>query len=567
MTLRILLAALTVLVPPTTLAAAPVDTYRLSPVVESGKVTALSVTLTLPADADGETRLALPNAWGGGEKLWRLVKDFTVEGGTVSAPSDDIRVIASKSRAPLTIRYRVVGAYEGEPPVDSPGYAQPIGGPDGFYVVGHTIFATPEGRDDDAVRFVWDPGGSALRFASDLEHLRETPGTVADLADSVAIAYPDLRVLERPAAGAPLRVAVRGAFPFSDEAFADTAAEAIGAARTFWGDGREPFLITLASLNGPPGWRSRRGSGLGDAFALIATREGSLDEYRLFLAHEYFHSWNSKRIGGLKTGPDEPLGYWFSEGFTDYYARRLMLRAGHVDLEAFAEAWNTVLEAYALSPARAAPNAEIAARFWRDGAMQKLPYHRGALIALLMENRLKASGGLDPVMLAMRDHADGKDDRSEWGETAAALFPRVVLQKIGIDVTADLARHAERGEPITLPADAFGGCLTVETIARPIYRLGFDGAATGKSKIITGVDPEGPAYAAALRDGMTYLGRTTGKPGDGSVETGFMIEDAASKREIRYLPAGKTKVEIQRIVVPASLEPEARAACVKAVAG
>jgi predicted metalloprotease with PDZ domain len=570
---KALLGGLTVaaIAAPALAATPPVDTYRFAPVVESGKVTALSVTITLPADADGETRLRLPQDWGGGERLWRFIKDPVVTGGTLSTPDEKTWTITSKPRAPLTVRYRVISAYDGEPPVDSVTYAQPIIGPDGFYVVSHTIFAEPEGRDHDQARFVWDPAGSGLRIASDLERLETAPGRLSDIGPSVILAGKDLRIVQRDIGGAPLRLAARGAFSFTDDGFADMAARTINALRVFWGDtkgarGGEPFLITLAPLDAQSGWRSFRGSGLGDAFAVISTRSQPLDDYRVFLAHEYFHTWNPNQTGGLADGPTEPMGYWFSEGFTDYYARRLALRSGLIDLTAFVAAWNEALEAYAISPARTMPNAEIAARFWGDGSVHKLPYQRGAQIALLMESRLSAKGGLDPVMRAMRDYA-GRHDPAGWGRSAANLFPRIVQEKTGIDVTAELDRYATRGEAIVLPADAFGGCLSVETITRPIFDAGFDLAATRKTRIVSGVVPGGPAYAAGLRDGMAYLGRDGGRDGDGSVEAGYAVNDGATKRVIRYMPRGDGTVSVQRVTMPKDLTPEARAACMKAVAG
>ena len=566
MIIKTLAAGLAAFLAAPALAATPVDAYRLSPVAENGKVTALSITLTLPADADGETQLKLPGDWGGGEKLWRFVKDLSIEGGAVSAPDETTRIIKSKPRAPLTVRYRVVSAYDGEPPVDSVTYGQPIVGPDGFYVIGHTVFIRPEGRDDDRARFSWDPAGSDLVFASDLEPLSKAPGKLDDLLDSVAIAYKDLTILTREAAGAPLRLAARGQFAFTPAAFADMAAHTIADSRSFWGDGKTPFLITLTDQDAPKGWTSYRGTGLGDAFAVISTRNVPLDEYKLFLAHEYFHTWNSNRVGGLKDGPQEPAGYWFSEGFTDYYARRLSLRSGFVSLETFVKAWNDALKTYGLSPARAAPNNDIVARFWGDKDIHKLPYHRGAQIAVLMQARLKAKGGLDPVMLAMRDYAKSRD-RAEWDFAAANLFPRIVKTRMGIDVTPELDRYVARGEPIVLPPDAFGGCLTVETVTRPAYDPGFDEAATRKTRIVTGVVPDGAAWAAGLRDGQKYLGRAAGQEGDGSLEIGQAVEDGSGKRVIRYLPAGKTTVSFQRIAMPAELTDQARAACVKAVAG
>lgn len=566
MTRRSLAAAFVACIASPALAATPpVDAYTVSPVAENGKIAALSVTITLPADADGETRLRLPDAWGGGERLWRFIKDPVVSGGALSKPDEKTWVIRSKPRAPLTVRYRVVSAYDGEPPVDSVNYGQPIIGPGGVYVVGHTIFVTPEDRKDLA-RFAWDPAGSGLRLASDLSQMERTPRPLDELSASVLMAYPDMRVIQRDVDGAPVRVAVRGQFTFSDEAFADMVARTIGAVRAFWGDGREPFLITLVGQAGPQGWTSYRGTGLDDAFAVISTQNTQLGDYQLFLAHEYFHTWNSQRLGGLKEGPDEPLGYWFSEGFTDHYARKLALRYGLVDLEAFAAAWNVALEAYATSPAITASNAEIASNFWSDQAVHKLPYQRGALLAVLMERKLQAQGGLDRVVLAMRDRARGQDPRS-WDSSAAGLFPRVARDVTGVDVTPEIARFATRGERILLPADAFGGCLTVETLTRPTYQLGFDLAATGKARMVTGVDPAGPAYAAGLREGMKYLGRQGGKPGDGSVEIGFAVEENGKPRVIRFLPKGPGEVTVQKVVVPSNLTPEARAACARAVAG
>lgn len=558
-------AAIALLAAPARAATTSMDAYRLAPVIENGKVTALSVTLTLPADADGETRLRLPGDWGGGEKLWRFIKDPVVTGGTLAVADEQAWTIRSKPRAPLTVRYRVVSAYAGEPPVDSPTFAQPIVGPDGFYIVGHTVFVRPEGRDDDKARFTWDPAGSGLIFASDLEALDRKAGTMDAIGDSVAIAYKDLTILERDAGGAPLRLAVRGKFAFTDAAFADMAARTITASRAFWGDGKEPFLITLVDQNAPPGWTSYRGTGLGDAFAVISTRNAPLDGYKLFLAHEYFHTWNSNRTGGLKDGPEEPLGYWLSEGFTDYYARKLSLRSGFVDLESFVAAWNTSLEAYGTSPAKAMPNAALIERFWSDKAVQKLPYQRGALVALMLETRLRAQGGLDPMMLAMRDHAKGRDP-AEWGHTAANLLPRIVKARTGIDLTPEIDRWITRGEPVLLPPDAFGGCLAVEAVSKPAFDIGFDADASAKSGVISGVKPDGPAYAAGLRDGMKRLERLAGKAGDSGVEAAYVVEDAGARRTIRFKPEGKAMLSFQQVVLPKDLTPQARAACIKAVA-
>lgn len=542
------------------------DVYRVSPVVENGKVQALTVEVRLRADADGETRMQLPAEWGGGERLWRFLNDPVVTGGQLSQPDEKTWAITSRPRAALTLRYRVVSAYDGPPPPDSPNFGQPIIGPEGFYVIGHTIFATPEGRETDLARFEWDPASSALQLSTDLTPLQRAPASISQLGPSVLMAYPDTVEARRDVGGAPLTVAMRGTFSFSAEAFADMAARSIGAVRAFWGDGRAPFLITLAGQPAPQGWTSYRGSGLDDAFAVISTQNTKLEDYRLFLTHEYLHTWIAERLGGAIDGPGEPAGYWFSEGFTDYYARRLALRAGLVDLETFAAAWNEALDAYATSPAIGANNAQIVAGFWSDRAVQKLPYQRGAQLAVLLENRLKSKGGLDRVMLALRDQAAKRRDTSRRVPASQAFTP-VARSVTGVDLTPEIDRFVSRGERILLPSDAFGGCLTVETLTRPAYWLGLDLAETGKARTLVGVDPSGPAYAAGLREGMKYLGRHGGKPGDSTVEVGLAIEENGKPRVVRFLPKGPGEVTVQRIKVPTALTPDARAACVKAVAG
>ena len=61
-----------------------------------------------------------------------------------------------------------------------------------------------------------------------------------------------------------------------------------------------------------------------------------------------------------------PAHYWFSEGFTDYYARALMVRAGVISTTEFVAQWNEMLAAYAGSPARTMSGKQAAAAFWED---------------------------------------------------------------------------------------------------------------------------------------------------------------------------------------------------------
>ncbi|MEO7827006.1 MAG: hypothetical protein ABIR60_07685, partial [Allosphingosinicella sp.] len=90
---------------------------------------------------------------------------------------------------------------------------------------------------------------------------------------------------------------------------------------------------------------------------------------------------------------------------------------------------------------------------------------------------------------------------------------------------------------------------------------GYDADATRRGNgVITGVDREGPAYAAGLRDGMQLVRREAGKIGDSSVELAYRITDGGAERVIGYRPEGKAEFEVQRVELTVS-GPEAEAAC------
>jgi len=552
-------------------APSPAVAYRLAPVMEPGALAALKVEMRFAADADGETRLELPKEWGGGEKLWRFVHDLQVSGAaSVFEAAPETRVIKAPAGVDLTVSYTVSNPQAADPGVDGSNFSEPIIRPDWLYVIGDTIFAQVEGREQAAASFAWAGTPAGWTYVSDLEQLKDGRGKVNDVVHSLILAAPDLKVETRRTGGAPVRVAVRGAYGFDQKTFSDLVVRIVAAERDFWKGGKTPFLVTLAPLANKAGATSLRGTNLEDGFAVIATPNTPLEMYRVLLTHEYFHTWNPVQVGGLVDGPQEPKDYWASEGFTDFYARRLALRYGLIDLQGFADAWNEALARYWSSGVNTTPNARMVETFWADEALHKLPYDRGSLLAVLFDKRIRdASGGkrsMDDVMFAMRDLA-GSTPKTQYG-AVAGLFPIAAKQAAGLDFSPEMSRYVERGEPVLLPADAFGGCITVKTLDLPAFDRGFDGAKSAETGIISGVDPAGPAFAAGMRDGFKRVGREGGKDGDSRVEIGYRVIDASGQeRLIRYRPEGKTRTTLQELEVASGLSAEAQAGCARAVAG
>jgi len=535
--------------------------YTLTPVLRDGALEAIQVDLRFRAGAGTETQLRLPNAWAGETDLWRVVQDLrVVSGGEISSEDDPwLRTVRHRPNARIHVRYRLVQDFEGEPmPTERGNPYRPIVQPTYFQFIGSTALVEPALDDASTpVRIRARNMPRGWSFASDLQH------DIANLdrvGQSVTVGG-DFRVLH--GADRNIRVAIRGEWTFADADFVADVDDIVAGQRRFWGDPSTQYLVTVVQLTPPnPGFVSIGGTGLEDAFAFFATASGDPEGILRTLAHEAMHTWIPGRVGGLTT-EDEALGYWFSEGFTEFYTARLLVREGAWGPEQFAANLNEVLAAYAQSPVATEPNSRILADFWNDNAVKDLPYQRGRLLALVWDARLRASGrDMDDVMLALRDRA-----RTEKAPRGPALFAEVAAAQ-GLDVGADLDAHVERGALVLLPADAFAPCGVVVTQTLPRFHRGFDIQATqANNNVIAGVNPQGPAYAAGMRDGMVLIRRDAGEIGDATQEIAYVVRDGETERTFRYMPTGEGAFQIQRLDLASPLEGAARERCIAVLGG
>ncbi len=550
----------------TTAYAAPPVTpieYSLKPVFDGDALSALDVTITFKASSEGKTELDLPDHWGGGKKLYSYLSDVTVDGAdSVTTPAPQTRIIISKPSARLTVHYQLKATLKAgeEAPIQT-NMTYPLIGPSRFYILGPTIFASIDGREDSPVRFKWQDV-KGWTFASDLEHLPQN-ATLEDIRQSVLFGGKDVHVTQIHTPHTDLRIASAGKFDFDQAGFDDRVTRVIAAEQAFWNDGQDHFLVTLAPVTRLFGAQSVRGTGLGDAFAMITTPDIPEEKLTTTLAHEYFHSWNIQKLGGPEVG--EASGYWFSEGFTDYYARKLALRAGIIDLKDFVGVWNEALNNNAISPAKTVPNSTIAADFWNNPDVSQRAYDRGATFAAYLNAKWRDKGvTIDQFMLALRDAVKA---HPEMAKQPIMTRLQTVADNLGVPLADDLALYITKGEPLDLPEKAFGGCLRVVTEQAPSYERGYDAEKSADAGFFVGVDPESNAYKAGLRDGMKRLARLGGNPSDSSVPVSFRVRDPeGTERVITWLPQGKTSYSRQRLVIPEGLDTTALEACQSAVA-
>lgn len=516
------------------------------------------VEIEVQGDADGLTEFAVSPEWGG---VTAGGVDLT-DGRARSADGEELEaerlephgwLVRHEPSARIVFAYRLPANDHRAAP--SPGrHRRPLVEPGLFHTVGHLALALPLGRGDVkpvAVRLRWI-GLDALGWEA-MSSLGAGPGpheleaTPDELRQSLFVAG-DLRVHRVDLRGRPLYVSLHGAWRFEDRDFVDAAAEIVELERAFFDDfDRPPYWISVIPVGPPdPGGLSLGGTGLWNSFSLALGRDAELDPDRpgglelvRLLAHETFHEWNGL---GIRRRQPEELVYWFSEGFTDFYARRLLLRAGRIDERRYAELVNESIAEYWKSPARDAPNERIREDFWRDRDVGLLPYRRGDLVAMLVDAAVRrASGGARSLDDVLRELLRASREDGLRFDTAALLD--VFAAHAGPALAEHVRAVIEDGALPELPLELFEPCLAGEVGETWTWDPGFDLQRSLEESVVRGVVPGSAAHAAGLRDGQELTGWSVHY---GDVEREIALQlGGDGPGEVRWLPRGE-RLEVPR---------------------
>lgn len=483
---------------------------------------ALAVTLDAPGDPSGTTTLSFGEPWGGIEHPETGVRSVMVDGKPIS-PTGGKWVAHTGKR--MHVVYELAPTPEPTKQGSEP-FHRPVVSPHLVHLIGTTGILRPEhlANAKHAVTFRWQmPGWRGVSSYGDGE-VTHAAGTLDELRDAVFLASDHLD-LKRIAIGKTvLDVAAVNDFGFTDEQLAAKAEAVVKAQRGFFEEEGPPFFLITAIPLGPKGMQYG-GTGLTNSFAIfLAPQFTDLASVTWLLGHELFHSWNGRVIQ-----PDAPeeLMYWFSEGFTNFYARRLLYRAGLVDLDGYVANLNDEIQEYWLSPVRDAPNQAIKDGFWKSHELERLPYQRGDVLALMIDRQLP--DGLDPLMKALV--AEGRA-----GKTISIdkLFKRIptAFKPTVVDGTM-----MPISSPLLFP------CLALDSKKVGKFELGFDIQASQTAKAIVGLVPGSAAERAGLREGDVVQGWSIyfNKPE-------VPVEVTTGGKHISYLPQG-APVDVPRFKV------------------
>jgi predicted metalloprotease with PDZ domain len=234
-------------------------------------------------------------------------------------------------------------------------------------------------------------------------------------------------------------------------------------------------------------------------------------------SHEYFHSWNVKRLKpDVMVAPNlrQPVHtelLWFFEGITSYYDDQFLLRSGVINVEAYAKLLSQNITRHLQTPGRAVQTlADSSFDAWTKYYQQNenTPnvvvsyYVKGAVMALCLDLMLRAQGhDLDDVMRELWQ-CFGRELKGVSYENIAD----VLITKLGsaADKFLQQALHSTEELPWQSLLEAAGAKVTLS--AANSVSLGVRTQAADDDGVqLRVVDPSGAAAAAGLSAGDVII--------------------------------------------------------------
>ncbi len=501
----------------------------------------LAVELSFPGGDAGRTRLYLPSHFSGQRALYENVHNLrAVSPGAALADTDqpDVKAVTFPAGRDVRVSYEIAPdpqAASGQPGA----YFRPTLSAQEFHGIGTALWAYPSQFGKTvSVSLHWTlPAG--WTFCDSFGAGQTDQAFTGTLEQFLASAYlaGDYRLCTVRAAGQPVTLALRGKWKSSDEALAALTAHIVAAQREFWEDRDFPYFLvaripTETAGDGGGAADSDGGVELTHSVLLFEGKGRALDfGLKYVLAHELFHTWNAGEIRSDRL-------YWFSEGFTDYYARLLLLRAGLISTDEYARDVNRVVREYAQSPARNRPGDEAARGFYAGSDLSRLPYQQGMLLAARWNVQIRAATGgrfsLDDAMRDLRRLARAGDAPVTAPDVAGAVSKYAPQA----NPSGDVRRVVDGGGTLSPEPGALGPGWALRTVGVAPFEAGFDARATLDARVVSGVKPKSRAFWAGLRDGQEVLGCAPWTPGDAGGRIALTVRDVSGPRGIEWTPAG-----------------------------
>ncbi|MDB5209650.1 MAG: family metallopeptidase [Sediminibacterium sp.] len=254
---------------------------------------------------------------------------------------------------------------------------------------------------------------------------------------------------------------------------------------------------------------------------MYSSKESMVRIYH-FLAHEYFHHYNVKRIRPIELGPfDYDKGsrtkmLWLSEGITVYYEYLVVKRAGFTDATELLQTFSNSIKDYENKPGRNFQTpADASYTTWEDGPFGRTgddvnktisPYDKGPALGILLDFKIrhetKNKKSLDNLMqLLYRKYY------KEKGRGFTEKEFRDEAEKLAGSSLADFFDYIYTLKPVDYPTYLQYAGLTIDTTTHnvPGPWSGIAIRNRNDSIFISSVDWQSPAWDAGIRQRSVIL--------------------------------------------------------------
>lgn len=382
-------------------------TYKITPQLDQNR---LKVEMTLKGDDSTATLLSFQNYAWGEENLFNCLDSVSALNKGVKVEQfpdkDEIHVSNHRPKEELRLVYYI----QKEPDYEFKGASsyRPEINSDYFHILGHSLLALPQ-RDTQELqmKIQWNCPSEEFYVHNSFGNEKEQILNIdLDAFYSSLFVGGDYRSYQFEIKGKPVYYTTRGKWKtIKDDEVVEMVKKTIETQRNFWNDHSDTlFTIFMTPTNEP--WTetsksfSLGGTAMHNSFGAFCSNNDGLQLYSdkgesespslvWLYNHELMHNW----IGHTIKNKEEEQQYWFSEGFTEYYAHKNMLFNNFCDTGQFLSVVNSVLRKHQNSPVSTAPNDSInRANFWGTRTYQKLPYNRGFLYAFFLDGMLYKKG-------------------------------------------------------------------------------------------------------------------------------------------------------------------------------
>lgn len=421
----------------------------------------LIIVLEFKGDKSGETKIILPNS--PDLNSIKYLKTLSPDSYILDTDKPEYKIIKHQPGSSVRIYYQFEESRNGN--LELGNHYMAIVNKGYFHFLGETFFIVPawDLNSECSFKIMWNHLPQNWNLANSFgvnEKYQEFKLSLWKFRRSV-FAGGDFKIIPRFIGKDVVYIAMRSNWKFSEDQFCDLVRDILIEERNFWNDySCNYFLVNLLPISGG----GEQGGIIRDnVYSLFLSADRTIDiNMKRLISHDIFHTWIGEKV---QFANPEQLVYWFKEGFTDYYADLLLLRAKLISLDEYVDQYNTILETYYTSPMRYEKNERLINEYKSDRDLTRLPYQRGQIFAhnlnftILKNSSWKKS--LDDMMRDLLSRCINESLIISNGSLSA-----LIRFYAGDQILSEMMRTLNSGSVLRVIPEALGPCFRMDIDSR-----------------------------------------------------------------------------------------------------